>query len=55
MIRFTLLVLLDIIFAITLFEEQLILAAIAALGIILYTIEFAVEMEYVEAELAMDQ
>ena len=44
-VRFTLLILLDIIFAITLFEQKLIIALIAAFAFIMYTIELAVEME----------
>ena len=44
-VRFTLLILLDIIFAITLFEQKLIVALIAALAFVMYTIELAVEME----------
>ena len=44
-VRFTLLILLDIIFAITLYEQKLIIALIAALAFVMYTIELAVEME----------
>lgn len=47
-LRLLLLVLLDIIFAIALFEQQLILAVIVALAFGLYTIELAIEMDFEE-------
>lgn len=52
-LKFSLLVLLDIIFAISLFEQQLILAAIVALAFVFYTIELAVEMDFEQVELAL--
>ena len=54
-LRFSLLILLDIIFAFTLLEQQLLLAAIFALAFVLYTIELAVEMDIIDSELALDQ
>jgi hypothetical protein len=52
-LKFSLLVLLDILFAISLFEHQLILAAFIALTFIFYTIELAVEMDFEQVELAL--
>ncbi len=50
LLRFSLVILLDIIFAITLFEQQLIIAVLFALGFIYYTIELASEMEFENVE-----
>jgi hypothetical protein len=53
-LRFSILILLDIIFAITLVNQQLGLAALIAFAFVYYTIELAAEMEFenVEFELA---
>ncbi|WP_180349962.1 MULTISPECIES: hypothetical protein [unclassified Bacillus (in: firmicutes)] len=49
-LRFSILILLDIIFAITLIDQQLILAALIALAFVYYTIELAAEMEFDNVE-----
>ena len=49
-LRFSILILLDIIFAITLIDQQLILAALIALAFVYYTIEFAAQMEFDNVE-----
>ena len=49
-LRFSILILLDIIFAITLIDQQLILAVFFALAFVYYTIELAVEMEFDNVE-----
>ena len=49
-LRFSILILLDIIFAITLIDQQLILAALIALAFVYYTIEIAAQMEFDNVE-----
>ena len=49
-LRFSILILLDIIFAITLIDKQLILAALIALAFVYYTIEVAAQMEFDNVE-----
>lgn len=49
-LRFSILILLDIIFAITFMNQQLVLAVLFTLAFVYYTIELAAEMEFENVE-----